>query len=915
MLNIFRHSSSPNVARDSVSLRMPPTLEVEKQLREELRARLNTADWDGVARLLRNLEERQSSLGYQAVASIVNSVADDGAPTPLHLVVGRARSREMALSLLRLGADPDVVAHTATLRSGVPVHDRPTPLFWAIANDDIGVAKALLAAGADPNKQNSLGETALMFLLRAQPSWAGWRSFRKVLLKAGAKPLMADYQGVSPFAQLLIDGRWSDAVSLVPSGGRVHRLTDDVKEKVSQSIVHRALAALVRVESAEVEVKALLDDMKALAPVLGYGLLGDILNRPLRNGPSLFVRMIQAELSIGALQRAVEIGASFLTSHRYPIVDGDPADAAPFHAAVMSAKPSLVAFALRHTGGWEINKPVGVEQYGPLHLLYFLKSPANLECARLLLESGADPYALTAKGFSLFDMAVAYRDVAGMELWAEYLVNPFAKASPFVRQIGINDSWAREEKAKLLEFGKIRASLPRDVESEMFDYAGDEKDPHFAPRAREYVEAFMVATKPATWDRDTAQLYKLLPRIMLAKNPTSIVKMVRAIDHLYDVDQSVRGFHPFEAELMILLAHPGPGDREAKRELGKALILALTSINRYTNLHITTIPAPVRQLWARLGVLSFSFRRWKWDTHGIKIGSNRVLSLFEQYGFTSMASEDGRELAFGPGYVLSDERKKVIEGSANGRKTGGFFNSQVRIEFRRGMLLASHRDLGTLVVRNSSPVFGRDLLKHPAYYSRFAEGNGLPVHDVKSLTPRAVEEGFQRVLDAHLYSPPHPLAPEIELLAAHLEEVIRDYESWKFSSEREAAWGSIEGIGSFMTGGYFSEGYGRLVQYLKQAVASARAQGVVAPELAFFKRGFPAWSSARFTDDDGKQYSTLALTPRTMQLLEKMIDSSATKREYSDDRGKTYQFFQKGFEMEGALIIVDGKGEGDEYNV
>jgi hypothetical protein len=754
-----------------------------------------------------------------------------------------------------------------------------------------------------------------MFLLRVLPSWSSWKTFCKVLLKAGAKATLADYEGISPFAKLIIDDRWDDATYVAKRGIRAHRLPEHTQEKVKQAFIRRALSALVGVDRTPSAMGSLLDDIHALTPTLGHALVSDILNQPLRKGPSLFVRMIEAELPVGILRRAVGAGASFFTSHRYTLGDAGVPDAAPFHAAVLTGNPRLIEFALKHTGGWNINQPVGAQGSGPLHLLYAQKSPVNMEAAQVLLRYGADPYARTATGLSLFDMAVAYRDIPGMELWAEYLVNPFAKASPLVQQIGLQDPVLREEKAKLMAFGKMRASLPRDVESDMRAYAGDEREEGFAERAKEFVEAYMVATSPKVWEKSNPELFKILPRMMLGKSAATMLRLVRAIDHLYDVDQSVRGYHPFEAELMTLLAHPGLGDAESKRELGKATVLALTSINRFINIHINSIPAPVRQMWARIGVLSFSFRHWKWDTHGIKIGSNRVLSLFEQYGFAPIVSDTSAGPDFGPGYVLSEERKLAIARNVDGRATGVLFNPQVRIEFRRGMLLASHRDVGTLVIRNSSPIFGRDILQHAAYYSRFAEGNGLTGADLKVMNPRIVEESFQRVLDAHLYASPQPMSPEIELLTSHLEAVVRDYESWKFRTDRETAWESIEGIGSFMTGGYFSEGYGAVVGYLKHAIASARAQGSVAPELAFFKRGFPAWSPARFKDDDSREHSTLVLTPRTVQLLEKMMTSSATRDDYTEDRGRTFQFFQNGFEMEGTLVIVDGKGSGDEYKV
>jgi hypothetical protein len=567
----------------------------------------------------------------------------------------------------------------------------------------------------------------------------------------------------------------------------------------------------------------------------------------------------------------------------------------------------MVEVVLRASAGFELHQPVSDQQLNPLHLLYVGTKAPNHELTELLLRWKVDPRHRSGDGVSLFEKAVACKDLTGMHLWAEYEVNPFALTNPLTQEIGLHDDDVQTQKLELLEFAKLRASLPVEAEREMLGYAGDPLREGFAGRARDYIGAYHTAVSPDRWTLKSDELHKMLPNIVLSEKIPSVVTLLRGIDRLNDVDETARGFHPFESELMALLAHPVRS--EQRRELVRATVLSLTSINRFLSVYIDKVPASTVSLWGRLGILGLSFRAWKWDTRGPDLGENRGVSLFEQFGFERLKQGGEGPEAFGQGFMLSAERKERVRQEALRRDPQSVFDPATRVEFHRGLLLASHSTHGTLIVRNSSPIFGRDLLRHPAYFSRFAQGRGFGRDEFSHLTPSLIEGSFTQALHGSLYSSPRSVAPDLEFLLTQLEEVRQSYGCWKFDTDPRTAWDRIEGVGTALHGGYYSEGYTSLVEYLARSTVIARTGRAPSPALAFFDRRLPPWVPLRFTDLDGQSFSTLRLDVRTLSLLKKLTDSTASKKDFKDDNGRTYEFFQKGLDAGAELVIVDEKGD------
>lgn len=914
----WKSRSSPNSGRsDLASLRAPIGLRIEQQIQDDLHRCIQDADWGGLERVLRLMESKRAALGDAAIAAIANSRPSPTSPTALHLICGRGGAHKLATRLLALGADPNTTATIVTMRGNVPVADRPTPLFCAIASGDFKLSRVLLKHGADVRQQNSLGETPLLFAIRVLPQWsASTRAFQKSLLKAGASPGIADFEGMSALAELLLQERWGEAELVAAKAPGRSLIAERVQQRVADRIIQSALLALARVDVDASGLRTVLSSLESLREVLGRGFISSILNTPINKGPTLFARMLDAETARVDVMLAERIGGSLTKQFDSQLQGVSVKGASAFHHVVASNDPELITWVLSRVGPWFVQQSVGDQRFSALHLLYLRKRPANLEAARLLIEVGCDPLALTSTDQNLYDMAVAAGDSAGIELWTEYMINPYIDGSPVMREMALHDERLRELKRDFSEFGRMLVDLPATVKAEMKKWAGSEDSADYIKRCREYVEAYYVSKEPDRWSRNSPAMYRLLPHAMLHKYPTALVGIVRAIDTLYDHNQDVRGWHPFQAELMTLLAHPGgqahddthtsnDGGRDSVRELRSSITLALTSIHRFNNLNIFKVSPAMVNFWSRVGIGSFSFRYQKWDAHGAQVGDNRFVSLFEQYGFSQITGQHGRVSDLGAGYELGMERKMRIRDIL--APLGVKFDPNVRIQFYQGCKRAFVPGIGDFILRNSSPFFGPHLLQHPGYFSRFTADEGLPLVDAEMLTARAIEESFMPALQSSLYVPSSPAVAEMEHLLSHIENVDRELDFWKFDTRRETAWDTIDGVGTVLRGGYFSDGFPALVQYLKQVAAARKGSGEPMPHLAFFSRDLPAWRPIPYTDLDGKRYSTLELTPAILEMLEKFTTSSASRNDFRKDNGRTFQFFQMGLDQGAALVIVDGK--------
>lgn len=140
------------------------------------------------------------SLIAPAVFAYAAAASPDGT-TALHGAVYHDRTAE-AKALLAAGADPE-----AKNRYGV------TPLTLACTNGNAELVTALLAAGADPNAEGNGGETPLMTASRT-----GRPAPVEALLKAGANPNARDFKGQTALMWAAVEGHPEVVKNLLGAG-------------------------------------------------------------------------------------------------------------------------------------------------------------------------------------------------------------------------------------------------------------------------------------------------------------------------------------------------------------------------------------------------------------------------------------------------------------------------------------------------------------------------------------------------------------------------------------------------------------------------------------------------------------------------------------------------------------------------
>jgi ankyrin repeat protein len=355
----------------------------------------------------------------------------------------------------------------------------------------------------------------------------------------------------------------------------------------------------------------------------------------------------------------------------------------------------------------------------------------------------------------------------------------------------------------------------------------------------------------------------LLPELLLSHPIDFLKNSFSSIESFFSSKRSFRNYHPNEAELLLLLKHPDLLDREPNKT-GR-LTSCLTSISHF----IVTgaqLSDETLKTWGDIGFLTHGFRFWRYDTVG---GAE---SLMAQFGF--IPAPDSRPLneVFGKGFLYEDKASGAL------------------VEFRRGYLLVSHPDKGTLVIRNSSPVFGRDLLKHPAYYLK----NSLTKTEILNLDPRTLSDQ-DSILNRDHYpnknDPRTSSAQGITALTNTLLNINTQYRRFKLDTEAFEK-------GEFK--GHLSQGFQNLVQVLNMF----KSKNLPLPDLAFAQPEFPPYQTYYYPDGDMKKMDRFPLTPSHLQELNDFVSGNWDEQKYPESDWLRF-LTQAGVENRGELVMLE----------
>jgi hypothetical protein len=389
--------------------------------------------------------------------------------------------------------------------------------------------------------------------------------------------------------------------------------------------------------------------------------------------------------------------------------------------------------------------------------------------------------------------------------------------------------------------------------------------------------------------------------------------------------------------MMLLLNHPR--EKGFEPEVLNPLTRALTATTRVFYAGIHTVRQPVVWNFARIGLYTHGFHLlFKHETearseYDPERGWHRTgLSLIEErLGVIKVQPRSHTDRLCGPGYLwLASSREEPIRARLLRRDAKGeemqyqwySLDSQTVIEFRRGYLLVTNPKFGTLVIRNSSKEFGRNILSNVAYWTRVAYRRGYRYDDLIHITPDQIESKMRPVLAPKVIED----TGAVELIYQLLRQldVIRDYNRrQKFETVRTDAFvrdPDTNRIELAQFGGYRAPGFRQIVDFLGNRFRSVELErsttgsiSRIVPALAFAQPWYPGWVTHRFEAEPGVMRSQLSINAEVLEVLEAFRDNYFTRRIMDlDNRYGVSRFFQEaGFQTEGELILVTPRSPQD----
>ena len=226
---------------------------------------------------------------------------------------------------------------------------------------------------------------------------------------------------------------------------------------------------------------------------------------------------------------------------------------------------------------------------------------------------------------------------------------------------------------------------------------------------------------------------------------------------------------------------------------------------------------------------------------------------------------------------------------------------------RRGYMAASNplqKEHGTLIVRNSSLVFGRDKLKHPAYWTeRSYDREGLA-----KLTQREIEDDFSHSLSPALYQRDGGRRfVQAGLKATEaLLALPEHYYAQRYDTRYESAWQQVGAGEAKLIGGHASPSFASFVSRLERMylLSSEGRLGYPMPELCFVNPDYAPWGELPYTNADGQQTTRLAINEEQLEGLGRLAKGEQ-RVEDLDHTGLREFLQQAGLNQAGQLMLVD----------
>lgn len=662
------------------------------------------------------------------------------------------------------GLPPESQAFTVQFSGMTKAQKRGKALFEALDAREVNKLKTLLEQGTDPNRPSrNTGQTPLNVA-------ANNRDYKSVelLLKHGADPNLASEDGDVPLsASVMTTLDTGIAQLLLARGANPNPVLEDSYPPLYWAVYH----GLTNV------VEALLEK-------------GADVNVPADEA--------RTPLCHASRQSKTKIARLLLEKGADPNINEDNTFS-PLYYALCSKNHELIRLLIDHGANPNFK---GYRDNTPLMLA---AEKGLLKTAQVLLEKGADPDIVNKDGDTPLTWAIRKKKPALIKLLLEKGADPNASGKESPLYYAIHDDNLGLVK-RLLEKGAdpnrpdgsgttllywpilynkpkmVKLLLENGLDPNLTDKSG--KPPLYRVRGNAII-AKLLQDKGAdpsganpymelsTWAQNPPGFLQFMTLHQQHIEEAEIGKFYTDVEDTYPESWG-KALLPELLALMPIYARKVGGewfDEEMPGEnSGEKLGKATAAITRLYNFisgpnRIDSVLGIVYSNWGRLGTLGLSFSRWKFDTmtQWKSSGPMEKPPLLIQSGM------------FKPVPIRADD--------------GMFFRSFVHydpasglsIELRRAYIVVSKPGLGSLVIRNSSHMFGRDLLNEPAYYhpdKTYTQGTDL-------LDPKVLDSknsGYMNVLGKKLNQTEASQEKHhgnIQQLLTDFQGVMDQYTDWK----------------------------------------------------------------------------------------------------------------------------------------
>ena len=748
------------------------------------------------------------------------------------------------LGLLEAVKDQNLDQVKTFIENGADVNivgymNKNTPLLFSVLSNLVDIVEYLLEKGADPNLKNINGDNTLILALKKNKT-----NLVELLISKGANPFSRGSFGSSALCHAVALGK-VDYVKLFLT------LVTDSKECKRE--LSRALDLAISRKFNE--IKGLLLKCGASEKTMDHVSAGYLLQAIEKEDYNSAKKLLDRDVSTEARDKRGR------TSLQRSIINPGDFD--------------LTKLLLAYNADIEARD---IEDYTPLMTAIIYSKG----CVELLLENNANPNAI-CNGQSIF--------LHTINRYIGYISDVSGKNDSSVRKI---------RKIQEIYF-RVLDLLARYGADVNVRYANGHVPLHVAihrndtPLAEHLLEIgaskeitdskgntpLMLALKKNDMNLDL--IPSLLPHfgtqesenimISLLNKPLSYSKhLMNAIEYLMDNHEELQGSHTNESEFLLLLRHPENRERDVAKTA--PFTRGITSIYRYSK----PISDTAVKTWSDIGLLTHAFRYWLYDT------KFKDSSIFCKYGFKSIPDRETDKI-YGNGFILNDEIKPFVLSS-----------DKTLIEFRRGYLLASRPGIGTVVIRNSSFHFGRDLFQHTAYSSKVH----LTETDLQTFDPKKDKRFTTHILDPILYQK-YKVDKKIASLVDELMAVKEDYRRWKFDSGASEA-------NQFT--GHLSPGLIHIIDFLRYLKFEERPL----PDLAFVNPDYPIIQPYKFEDKSGMIQDRFVITDERLTELANFVEYERdeifdswepqwTEEKYPDSDWIRF-LSQAGVENQGELVLI-----------